>query len=108
MVRVALCSRVIVVEVLVDLFECLHPNFPLPRDHSFFQCLVGFVIIFLVGIVWLFGRGLFNERRKLGLALLVFGVTVVHIGVCLVAHHVFDLADWDVVEVLHHCLVLVL
>ena len=42
------------------------------------------------------------------MALLVFGVAVVHVWVCLVAHHVFYLADGDVIEVLHHCLILVL
>jgi len=107
MILVTLCSRVIVIEVLVNLFECLHPDFPLPGNHSFFQCLIGFVVIFL-RIIWLFWHGLFNDWRKLGLALFIFCVAVVHVGICLVAHHVLDLADGDVIEVLHHCLVLVL
>lgn len=107
MILVTLCSRVIVIEVLVNLFECLHPDFPLPGNHSFLQCLIGFVVIFF-RIVWLFWRGLFNDWRKLGLALFIFCVAVVHVGICLVAHHVFYLADGDVIEVLHHCLVLVL
>jgi len=36
----------------------------------------------------------------------VFHGGVVHLGVCLVAYHSFDLVDWDVIKVLHNLLML--